>query len=171
MNQELLKKLLRYDKGHLIWVNPPKFLPHLRDRRFGQLTQDGYIRGSLLGKRYFEHRLIWLYHYGEWPKEFLDHINRIRDDNKIENLREVNISQNNYNTVSRPGSSSKYLGVGWHKRKQKWISRIRIKGKLHHLGYYDEESDAADAYTVAKARLIGQAAIESHGITLVEWTK
>ena len=171
MDQNLLKKHLIYKEGHLWWLEPHKFLPYLKGRSFGQYTHDGYIRGRFLNKRYFEHRLIWFYHYGKWPKEFLDHINRVRDDNRIENLREVNRSQNGHNTVSKPGSSSKYPGVGWHKNRNKWISRIRINGKLHHLGYYDKESDAADTYTLAKARLTCQAAIESHGITLVEWTK
>ena len=171
MDQVTLKKHLTYKEGHLWWVQPPKFLTYLQGKSFGQLTDDGYIRGSLLGNRYFEHRLVWLYHYGVWPREFLDHINRTRNDNSIENLREANRSQNGHNTTSKPGSSSKYLGVGWHKGNNKWISRLRINGKLHHLGYFGKESDAADAYTLAKARMTCDAAIAAHGITLTEWTE
>lgn len=162
MEQDLLKKHFIYKEGHLWWTVPPKYLKRLTNRRFGQLTQDGYIRGSFKGKRYFEHRLVWMYHYGEWPKDFIDHINRKRDDNRIENLRDVDKSTNGFNTASKSGSSSSFLGVGWHKRNKKWISRIRVKGKLHHLGYFDNEKDASFAY---------QEANRAWGINQVEYTE
>ena len=92
---------------------------------------------------YQAHRLAWLLHYGVWPEHEIDHINNVRDDNRIENLREATHSQNMRNTSSHKDSSSKYLGVSWHKRDKKWQVRINVDGKKHHLGYFTVEEDAA----------------------------
>ena len=111
--------------------------------RFGTLALTGYRQGSILGKFYYEHRLIWFYHYGVWPDE-LDHIDGNRDHNKLENLREVTSQQNKFNTVSRPGSSSQYKGVD--KFRNRWRARYRLNGKEVHLGVFDTEIEAANAY-------------------------
>ena len=109
----------------------------------------GQSKSNLKNKKYLEHRLIWLYHYGEWPKEYIDHINGIRDDNRIENLREGTDQQNSFNRKSREGSTSKYKGVSWDKQNKKWRAQYSYKGKVYYLGRYECEEEAAKAYDEA----------------------
>ena len=94
-----------------------------------------------------------MYHYGEWPKEFLDHINGIRDDNRIENLREATNQQNQFNRKSKKDSSSQYKGVSWYKLSKKWRAGYQHKSKLYHIGLYETEEEAAEAYRKATEHL------------------
>jgi hypothetical protein len=59
----------------------------------------GYLRITVLGKSYYAHRLAWFYMNGEWPDQ-IDHINGIKSDNRIENLRNVTVQQNNQNKLN-----------------------------------------------------------------------
>lgn len=85
-----------------------------------------------------------------------DHINRNKLDNRKENLRSCTSSENNKNTTSRKGSTSKYLGVSSYKRSNKWKSNIWICGKSKHLGYYISEKEAALAYNEAALKYHGK---------------
>jgi hypothetical protein len=95
---------------------------------------------------YLAHRLAWLLHYGAWPTNEIDHINNDPSDNRIENLREATHTQNLRNKTSAKGSSSKYLGVSWHKTRNKWQASIRVDGKDYYLGLFTIEENAARAY-------------------------
>lgn len=72
------------------------------------------------------------------------------------NCRWVTRSQNNMNTRSRENSSSKYKGVCWAKSKSKWNSAIFTNGKRKHLGYFDDEIEAAKTYNKAARKLFGE---------------
>jgi hypothetical protein len=76
----------------------------------------------------------------------VDHINGIRHDNRLENLRLVTHQQNNFNRT-------KAKGYGWNKRVRKWHAQIKIDGKQQFLGNFDSEEDAHNAYLEAKERL------------------
>jgi hypothetical protein len=83
--------------------------------------------------------------------EYVDHINRNPLDNRRENLRVATSSQNNVNkgkikAVNGKETSSKFKGVSWDKKAQKWKARIKCDGMSTHLGYFDSEEDAARAY-------------------------
>ena len=151
VTQEFLKEHLEYRDGHLWWIKPRQRVKV--SQQFGSCYSTGYRVGMLKGKRYLEHRLIWLYHYGVWPKEHIDHINGVKDDNRIENLREATVQQNNFNRKSAKGSSSKHKGVCWNKERKKWEVRYRYKGKVYHVGYYETETEAAEAYRKATEHL------------------
>ena len=112
---------------------------------------DGYVRIMVIGKSFKAHRLAWLYIYGEFPKNEVDHINGIRNDNRLCNLREATNAQNQQNQRN-PHSNNKlgYLGVRFHKVTGKYMSEISINGKYKYLGIFISPQEAHDAYLLAK---------------------
>ena len=151
ITQDLLREHFEYRDGHLRWAKPTARNVKV-GQQFGCCNSEGYIFGGLRGKIYLEHRLIWLYHKGEWPKDQIDHINGIKWDNRIENLRECTHQQNQFNKKSY-GKTSEHKGVLWHKSNKKWQARYCYNGKRHHLGYYETEEEAAKAYRKATEHL------------------
>ena len=113
--------------------------------RFGKEIKrvcDGYIKlyNGLLG-----HHYAWYMTYGNVDFEMLDHINQIKNDNKICNLRSANPQINQQNRLNTT------KGYTWHKHHKKWMSSIRANQKTYHLGYYDTEKEARQAYLNAKS--------------------
>ena len=104
-----------------------------------------YIR--VLGTRYMAHRLAWLYVYAKWPTSDIDHINRVKHDNRIINLREVTKSENQYNRGLSANSSTGAKGV--YKTKYGYIAQITINSKPMYLGTYTTISAASEAYVKA----------------------
>ena len=147
ITQSYLKEHFEYRKGHLWWIKKTsKKGPNKVGKKFGCL-QGGYRVGVIKGKPYPEHRLIWLYHYGEWPAGMIDHINRIRNDNRIENLRVANYKENRLNSGANSGKIySNYRGVSYSKRDKKWTSQATLNGKFYWLGSFKTEIEAAKAY-------------------------
>ncbi|MDF7762103.1 HNH endonuclease, partial [Kosakonia cowanii] len=80
-----------------------------------------------------------------WPSHFIDHINGITNDNRIENLRVVTNTQSQYNTRPMKGSRSSYKGVWFSKQKDKWVAEYKLNYKKKHVGLFDNETDAAKA--------------------------
>jgi hypothetical protein len=70
----------------------------------------GHIRIVVDGRFYMAHRLAWFYVYGVWPLVILDHINRLRSDNRISNLREANYKQNLWRAACMTNGVKRYLG-------------------------------------------------------------
>jgi hypothetical protein len=124
----------------------------------GTLNFHGYIQTSVNCKIYKNHRLAWLYVYGEFPSEDLDHINRIKTDNRILNLRRVTDSQNLQNVGLRSDNKSGYKGVCWDVKKEKWSVRMTYNNKYRHLGCFDDVHEAGSAYIEASKKH------HSHGI-------
>ena len=151
LTQEFLKEHLEYRDGHLWWVKSTANNVKV-GQQFGCYDNKGYRIGKLKGKLYKEHRLIWLYHNSKWPEDQLDHINGIKDDNRIENLREATAQQNQFNKKSW-GKTSTYKGVYWQKQHKKWRAHYYCKSKPYHVGYYETEAEAAEAYRKATEHL------------------
>jgi hypothetical protein len=106
--------------------------------------ENGYIKLKINSKGYFAHRLAWLYMTGEMPKDCIDHINGIKDDNRFENLREATKSQNNLNVGIKKNNKSGYKGVSAYKNK--WKATGYLNKKSIHLGYFKYPKDAHNAY-------------------------
>ena len=157
VDQQFLKEHFIYKWGKLFWIKIPKnYRKDCLGKRFGGKHNKGYHHGTIKNKKYLEHRLVWLYHHGEWPKDQLDHINGIRDDNRIENLRECNNSENQCNRKSARDSSSRYKGVSWYPNYGKWLANFAVGGKKKFIGYYDCEIEAAKAYDKKVKELHGE---------------
>jgi len=147
---EELRSLLSYDEltGAFTW----KDLRGKRSAMAGSLTTNGYWAIVIKGKSYLAHRLAWLYHYGEPPKYTIDHINRLKTDNRISNLRDVQMSLNQQNQVeARKGSKTGTLGVNYEKRTGKYRARIVINAKEILLGRFEFQEEAEKAYLEAKS--------------------
>lgn len=114
----------------------------------GQLRPNGYRCIAIDGTRYLAHRLVWLHCFGEIPVGFVDHINRDRSDNRLENLRLCSHSQNCRN---RPGAAGEgcIKGVSWHRQRQKWQAQIKVDGRNRYLGLFSTKEQAAAAYDAA----------------------
>lgn len=156
LTQEALKSLLQYnaDTGEFIWIRRP----HIRSVQkageiAGGMCNYGYVRIKIGGKSYKAHRLAWLYIHGEWPQEFIDHINGNRADNRISNLRCANNAQNQQNRKAGTNSAHGLLGVTWNCQANKWAARIMVNGKRKHIGYYGSPEEASSAYFIEKSRL------------------
>ena len=115
----------------------------------------GYIIICIDKSRYRLHRIIWLYMTGKWPKDQIDHINRIKADNKWCNLREATPSQNKINAIPRSNNTSGHQGITWRKNTRKWRARICVNYKRIHLGYFNNKKEAIIAYETAAKQYFG----------------
>ena len=119
----------------------------------GGVDREGYRRITIGRKTYNEHRLAWAYVHGYMPKDEIDHINGVRGDNRIENLREADRFLNTQNVLKRSNNKSGYLGVCFYKPTSKWRAQIRANKKSYFLGDFDEPEQAHEAYMAAKRNL------------------
>lgn len=116
--------------------------PHIR----------GYRAGRILGQSHLAHRVIWLLATGSWPEGQIDHINGVRDDNRMCNLRVVDSAENSKNQGRYKNNKSGVTGVLWHKSMAKWRSQIRINGREIHLGYFTDFDAAVAARKAADVK-------------------
>ena len=121
----------------------------------GCLSKDGYIRIRIYGKHYLAHRLLYFVETGNFVKE-IDHINKIRSDNRILNLREATRQQNGWNRSVRKDSSSGVKGVVFHPEANKWRAQIKINGKTKHIGLFASKEDAGEAFAKYAKNIHGE---------------
>ena len=128
---------LSYDKdtGLFIWTGGVR-----KGNIAGSLDEYGYIRIQVKGKKHRAHRLAWLFCSGAFPIGEIDHINRVKTDNRICNLRDVSSSKNSENTKLRSDNKSGIKGVVWCKADKRW--HVYLKSKYY--GSYKQISDAKD---------------------------
>lgn len=120
----------------------------------GSLKADGYIDICIAKKTYGAARVVWLLTHGEWPKLLIDHINRDKSDNRIENLREANYAQSSANR-DMPLGTLNLKGVTPHPCG-KYQAQIKHRGKGYYLGLFPTSEEAAEAYRAANQRLHGE---------------
>ena len=165
--KEKYLNVLRYDNksGFLYWKvrHENCFSDRLSCRKWNArfagkraLTSDngkGYKIGAVLGKRVSSHRVVWVMHNGEIPVDMqIDHINGNRSDNRIENLRLVNCSQNNRNRKKQTTDRLKkeIMGVNYRNDCNKWRVSIGVCGSKVNLGTFERYEDAVKARVSAE---------------------
>ena len=150
-----IKEYLSYnpDTGIFIWIKKPS-----KKMKVGSVAgtkhHKGYIHVGYKGKIYQAHQLAWFFMYGEIPLYEIDHIDKFKDNNRIENLRlDINRENEQNNSKPRIDNTSGFRGVHWCERDKKWVAQIKINGKKIHLGSYDKPEEAHAAYLSAKKEL------------------
>ncbi len=114
---------------------------------FTNTSTNGYKVSTIQWVHYPAHRVIWAMHYGECPPDYIDHINGEKSDNRISNLQAANASQNIVKAMKRAGSKhSKYKGVSFSVRDNRWLATATSGGARHDLGRFLSEDEAASAY-------------------------
>lgn len=161
LTQTHLRELLHYvpETGEFFWkVARGRYAK--RGSRAGTLSGQGYIRISVHCRAYGAHRLAYLYEHGWMPKE-VDHKNRVRTDNRIENLRPVTRSMNNANAPASVRSKTGYRGVHFHKGAGRYRAQITLGRKTKSLGYFDTPEEAYSAYCAAAHKVHQRPAFRS----------
>lgn len=145
ISQEKLKEILHYDEnsGVFTWVKAAS--KRIKQGSVaGGYNSHGYQVIKINGLNYKAHRLAWLYVYGYLPKSCIDHINCVRGDNRICNLRLANNSQNKLNAIPQRNNSSGYKGVSRHKGR--WRVQASVNGRRYYLGIFKDVFEAAKVY-------------------------
>lgn len=155
LTQARLQELFAYDPAIGVFVRRQR----RGSGRAGQIAGTdngwGYLQIVIDRKIYVAHRLAWLYVTGEWPARQLDHINGIRNDNRLANLRGATGSQNHCNIPKYKNSSTGVKGVSLHARIGKYQATIQVNNKKRFLGYFADVDSAAAAYAEAAKVLHG----------------
>lgn len=152
-----VRELLDYDpsSGLFTWRTS-------RGRRWagdaaGFRRADGYVRLKIDQQAVWAHRLAWFYVHGAWPTGQIDHINGDPSDNRLCNLRDVSpqVNMQNERRARRRKNGGSLLGAHWSRTWKRWSSSINVDGRLKHIGWFDTEQQAHEAY-VAQKRLLHQ---------------
>jgi hypothetical protein len=154
LDSKRLKELLDYNPETGIFIRKITTGGQKAGAIAGKQRRDGYVDVNISPKRYMAHRLAWFYVYGVWPNKMLDHINGIRNDNKISNLREVTNSENQQNRNKvRKDSKSGFQCVNYKPKHKKWEAYITLNGIKKHIGHFNSPEEAHAAYLVKKKEL------------------
>lgn len=130
----------------------------------GKLHVSGYWIIRIDGKEHRAHRLAWFYTYGEWPEKILDHINTVKNDNRIfSNLRRASEHTNQYNRPAQANNTSGFKGVSKFAGKNLWRAEINVDGKKKYLGSRRDPAAAAELYRAAAANGHGEFARDNDG--------
>ena len=157
ITQELLKERIQYDKGTGVftWLDVKVNGNKARNKRAGSIDRAGYVQigFSVNGKSYMfsAHRLAWLYEYGGFPSENLDHLNHNKTDNSIINLRIATNRENLRNQSMSSNNTTGYTGVSFNKHADKYEAYITVNYKRKHLGCFENVEDAGKAAQEARA--------------------
>lgn len=134
-------KICCFTNGHIYRVMPNGDMKYCK----GTILNNGYLQSSIMCKGYLHHRIIG-YAFKDFDITntflYIDHINHIKHDNRVENLRVVSNQQNQFNRIAK--------GYSWDKKKQKWKATIVLNQKEIYLGMFIKEEDARNAYLKAK---------------------
>jgi hypothetical protein len=159
ISPKFVKSLLNYDKetGVLTWkergvelFNSERAMNSWNAKLAGEVAftakhREGYLHGKILGMGFLAHRIAWACHYGEWPTNEIDHVNGDRTDNRIENLRSCDRSENARNCAIRKDNTSGHVGVHFNKLHGTWNATSCGR----HIGSYSTKEEAVAARKAA----------------------
>jgi hypothetical protein len=152
VTEERLKELWSYNPEDGLWTALVTRRKHLAGR-VASTIQNSYISIKIDGVNYLAHRLAFLYMKGYMPEECVDHINRVRTDNRFCNLRECSKEDNAQNKSIQRNNKSGYIGVTWDSARQKWRATIGTGNARKYLGLFTTKEEARGAYLKAKSEL------------------
>ena len=155
LTADRLRSVLRYEpeSGKFFWLkgnNQKK-----AGDEAGFLTKFGYVTIYTCRRHFMAHRLAWLWMTGEWPKARVDHKNMVRSDNRWNNLREADDSDNKANQKAYRNNFLGVKGVRLHE-SGKYVARVCKNGKSSYLGVFDTIEEARSAYEAAAKKLHGE---------------
>lgn len=156
ISQENLKARLDYDPETGIFTSRINHYKHRAGCLVGCRRSDGYIIICIDRVTMYAHRLAWLYMTGKDPVHGIDHRNLNPSDNRWENLRESDQSNNMANVGAPSDNASGYKGASLEKRTGRWKSQICVRGKQIWLGYHDTPEQAHEAYANAAREHFGE---------------
>ncbi len=119
---------------------------------FNYVHTSGYKIGSIHGHPYRSQRVAFAIYYGRWPENEIDHIDGVRTDNCIKNLRDVWHATNTRNRKRPNTNTSGFMGVSWSKCDAMWCARIKVDGARIFLGNYNDIEEAAAARKAADVK-------------------
>lgn len=131
---------MKYDKTSGKIIN-------LKGKHIGTKDKRGYLVYNILGKQFKVHRLIWLLETGDFPNGVIDHIDGVKDNNRISNLRDTTdkVNRNNPNNKLSSQNKSGVSGVSWCNTRKKWCVRLQKGDKYRFMGYYESKKEAIEA--------------------------
>ena len=146
LTQGRLKELLHYDSETGIFIRRVTVSSRAKKGDVaGNLNARGYLRVRLDGAEYYLHRLACLYMTGKFPESDTDHVKGNKADNRWSKIRPVTSAENHKNMRIPLDNTSGTVGVGWHKKAEKWRAYIAVDGESFHLGLFADKSDAITA--------------------------
>ena len=152
---ETLRRIFVYDgeTGGLSWSFHEDVKPHVRGKQtFISTGSHGYLQANYRGNVMLAHRVIIAMQTGEWPIQ-VDHINGVRTDNRIHNLRSVTRAENRRNARRPSNNKSGFNGVSWDQVNKRWVVRIKtLDGKYANLGRFETIQDAINARILASEK-------------------
>lgn len=158
MDYEIAKSLFDYQDGFLVWKK--SFGTIKAGKRVQSISNRGYVVVQVAKKRYLAHRIIWLLLNGRMPT-MIDHVDGNKQNNLIENLREVDNTLNHWNEKKRSTNKSGHKGVWWHKQSKRWEASCRVNKKQITVGRYERIEDAVEA--IRKFREQNHGEYTNHG--------
>lgn len=137
----------------LVTYNPETGIFTFNSTRGGNLSGDiagslhhlGYVFLMIDRETYTAHRLAWFYCFEEWPTKFIDHIDKNRSNNRLDNLREASREENACNMKIRKDNTTGYKGVSLDKKTGRFMSRLTVNKKVLYLGMFKTAEEASKA--------------------------
>ena len=152
LTQDKLKELLDYDSCAGIFTRKVSGNGVNIGDIAGRTCNTGYIAFKVNGKEYLAHRLAWLYVHSVWPKNKIDHKDRNKTNNRIDNLRDVSDVESSQNLPLKVNNTSGIVGVHWIKALNKWCARITVNKHVLELGVHAGKFEAACVRKSAERR-------------------